>query len=239
MLPNDYDWDFERIGRRFSHRRRELGLTLEEVSKAAEISRFTLMRIERGFPTKGSTIHKIRKCLRLYTDQLTVRPHQNEFYEVHRMDRTRWMVSVPKQSYSKTEEQPSIHVDDEDERHRLGQLGFQPFYTAILESELSDGSSGHAFMELHKSSWIDSHYGEEFIYAVRGDSAITVNADVCILREGDSMCFDARHPHSYAPASPVESGQLAPRILIVVSSRQIDRELALVESPMPAPSVKG
>lgn len=235
---DDIEYDYHLVGRRFAHRRRQLGLTVAEVAKAADISRYTLMRIEKGLPAKNATIKRICHRLRIYTDQLRVRPVESENYVVHRHARTRWMVSMPKTTYSQVEGKPSPHVNDEEERHRLGRLGFQPFYTALLESELPEGTSSFGMMELHQPSWLDAHFGEEFIYALRGSVVITVGGDPCVLEEGDSICFDAHQPHSYAPATPLQEGQLAPQILIVVTASLHDRQLRQVEEPMPAPKVK-
>lgn len=231
------DWDFDLVRRRVRWRRQELGLTIEEVAEAAGVSRFTIMRIERGEGCKASTLAKVRHALRLYVDQLTVRPQESKQYRVHRRERTRWMTSVPKEAYSVRDETDPDHVDNDTERRRLGSLGFQPVFRSVLESELPEGVTSHALMELHQPSWIDQHFGEEFVYATRGDSAVTVDGARCVLREGDSMCFDARLPHSYAPAFPVEVGRPAPQILIVIATRPHDRELGEPERPTP-PTVR-
>jgi mannose-6-phosphate isomerase-like protein (cupin superfamily) len=141
-------------------------------------------------------------------------------YVVHRTEEAHWVVSHSKSRYQKrTPEEDPIHVDDPTERRRLGHLGFQPFYTAILNSSLPSGLTEHAMMEIHQPSWVDSHYGEEFIYCLRGEVTITVNGHPCELKEGDAMCFEAKHPHQYQPTHPLEKDDQPALILIVVTKK--------------------
>lgn len=74
-------------------------------------------------------------------------------------------------------------------------------------------------MEFHKPSWVDRHFGEEFVYCLRGSLTITVDGVPCVLEEGDAMSFDATLPHQYVPTSEVGPESLPPQALIVVSRR--------------------
>lgn len=203
-----------------------MGLTLEEVAAATGLSRQTIGRIEKGLPVNQKSMRAVLARLKLFPDQLLSSSEQNDKFSVHRLERTNWMVSLPKISYSKLPEgEDRLHVQDPKERRRLGQLGFQPFFTSILESELPTGVLGQAMMELHRPSWVDSHYGEEFIYCLKGEARITVDGLECLLKPGDSMCFDAWQPHAYAPGHDLELGEEAPLILLVVAERPSDKAL--------------
>lgn len=218
--------DLDLVALKVRHRREALGLTQEEVAAATGLTRQTIARVEKGLRVNRKSLSIIINRLKLFTDQFVRSSEQNEKFSVHRADRTRWMVSLPKASYSKVGEgEDKLHVDDPKERRRLGQLGFQPFFTAVLESELPIGVMGQAMMELHRPSWVDSHYGEEFIFCLKGEVKITVDGNECLLKAGDSMCFDAWLPHSYAPAAPLEAGDEAPLILLTVAERPHDKAL--------------
>jgi quercetin dioxygenase-like cupin family protein len=42
-----------------------------------------------------------------------------------------------------------------------------------------------------------THEGEEFLYVLRGELAITVNEDEYRLKRGDSFYFESATPHSW------------------------------------------
>lgn len=211
--------NFETIGRRIREARQKFGLSLTELSRLAGVARYTLLRLEQGKPARPETIAKLRTALHLFTDQL-LRPFAEGPFAVHRAAETKWSVSHSKASYQKQlEEDNPYHVNDVSERRRLGQLGFQPFFTAVLDSELTNGIASHALMEFHKASWVDRHFGEEFVYCLRGSLTIKVDGVPCVLQEGDAMSFDARLPHQYFPTQEVGPGDPVPQVLIVVSRR--------------------
>lgn len=220
------DLDIQLVAVKVKHRREALGLTQQEVAEATGLSRQTIAKIEKGEPVKRKSLTVVFQRLKLYSDQFQPSSERTDKFSVHRSERTNWMVSLPRKSYSKVNPGEDLsHVQDPKERKRLGRLGFQPFFTAILESELPDGVMGHAMMELHKPSWIDSHFGEEFVFCLRGEVKITVDGVECQLSQGDSMCFDAWLPHLYAPAVNPGPNEEAPLILLVVAERPYDKVL--------------
>ncbi len=201
----------------------KFGMSAQELSDLAGVARYTLIRVESGKACTPKTLEKIRRALHLFTDQMT-RPYQSGPFAVHRADETRWSVSKSKASYQKrVVDDDYQHVNDADERRRLGTLGFQPFFTAILDSETSGGIGGHALMELYKPSWVDQHFGEEFVYCLRGAVTLVVDGAPCTLQTGDAMSFDATLPHQYLPASLTGPDDAIPLILMVVSLRPGER----------------
>lgn len=158
----------------------------------------------------------------MFTDQLTKPPSPSEHFALHRAADMTWTVSRSKAQYQKQliEDDPA-HVNDEKERHRLGSMDFQPFFTAVMDSEIDGGTMSQAIMEFHKPSWVDRHYGEEFVYCLRGKVKIKVEGDECELSPGDAMTFSAMKPHQYFPVEFDEQGR-APQILVVVALRPSD-----------------
>jgi transcriptional regulator with XRE-family HTH domain len=209
------DFDFTTIGQRIRLRRKALGLSTRELAERAGVARYTVVRLERGCACNLATLQKIRKPLRLFTDQMTRPLPKGTPFVVHRTAKTKWTISVSKLEYQRPlNDDDPIHVNDEAERKRLGDLGFQPFYTAILDSEIPGGMMMPAIMELHQPSWIDRHYGEELVYCLRGRVRITVDDEPCDLEPGDSMSFDASLPHRYELLGKQEE---AAQILCVVA----------------------
>ena len=215
--------DFATIGLRIRERRLKFGMSVQDLAHRAGVARYTVIRVEKGKPCTRVTLQKIRRALRLFTDQMT-RPIETGPFAVHRAEDTHWSISVPKAEYQqRVVDDDPLHVDDPAERKRLGTLGFQPFFTAIFGSEIAGGVAGHALMELYQPSWVDRHYGEEFVYCLRGRATIVVEDVPCALEEGDSMSFDATRSHQYLPGGPASPEGPAALILIVVSIRPGER----------------
>lgn len=224
-VPSKQDKDFATLARRIRDRRLKFGLSIDKLAELAGIARYTLIRMEQGKPSTQASINKVRHALHMFPSQL-YRPYEDGPFVVHRAGDEQWGVSRPKATYEKHVEEGlgRSYVNEEAERYRLGQLGFQLFYTAVLDSELAGGVSSQAIMEFHHPSWVDRHFGEEFVYCLRGSMTITVDGSECVLGQGDAMTFDATLPHSYAPTSPLQPGELAPQILVVVSMRPGEKE---------------
>lgn len=213
--------DYSTIGARVKAQRLRFGMSTQQVADRAGVARYTVIRLEEGKPCRPATLQKIRHALGLFGDQMR-RPFETGPFAVHRARDIHWSVSVPKAEYQKriVDDDP-YHVDDPAERARLGSLGFQPFFTAILGSEIAHGVGHPALMEFYRASWVDRHFGEEFVYCLRGAITIVVDGVPCTLEEGDSMAFDATLPHQYLP----DETKAPVRILIVVSFRPGERIL--------------
>jgi DNA-binding XRE family transcriptional regulator/uncharacterized cupin superfamily protein len=222
---NPYELNPEWVGKRVKRRRSELGLSAQELADLAETSRQTIVRIEAGQPTRNATFAKVRRVLRLWPDGLRKIMADDATYVVNRFEGLHWNVSVSKHKYQKhgLDSDDPFHVDDPVERRRLGDLGFQPFFTAIVGVQLPGGLMEQAIMELHQPSWVDQHYGEEYIYCLRGEATITIEGTPHTLKQGDSICFQANCPHQYSPGHPLAKGEEAPQVLIVVAMREEDK----------------
>jgi transcriptional regulator with XRE-family HTH domain len=222
--PKDSEFDFKLAGVRLRQRRIDLGLTTQQVADRARVARFTVVRLEKGLPCHRATLEKIRAALRLFTDQL-LRPFDDTSNcAIQRASDLRWSVAKSKRTYQRQDvEDDRIHVDDEGERKRLGLLELQPFFTAVFTSELPRSRSGQALMEFHQPSWVDRHFGEEFVYCLRGPVTISVEGIPQRLETGDAMTFDATLPHQYAPSEPIGPKDPPALILVVVTKEPIGR----------------
>jgi DNA-binding XRE family transcriptional regulator/mannose-6-phosphate isomerase-like protein (cupin superfamily) len=214
--------DYVTVGRRIRQRRLEFDLSTEKLAELAGVARYTIVRIEKGLPSNPKTLHKVRSTLRLWSDRMTRPFPANNDFAVHRASETRWTVSMPKAEYQRrlVDDDP-VHVNDPAERKRLGDLGFQPFFTAIFESDRHEGHLEQALMEIHKPSWVDKHFGEEFVYILRGRVTIMVNGVSTELEVGDSICFDATLPHQYLPTDVIGKDDLPALILVVVGKTKV------------------
>lgn len=213
LVPEEFD--FQRIGRRIRHRRLQMGLSAAEVARQAGVTRQTLVRLESGKPCKLHTLNRLRSVLRLFFDYLLRDDPLFDFCAQHKPDEAHWVASRKKSEYQKHGEitVPGFE-DDAAERLRLGRLGFQPFFTCLLTSELPDGILNQGIMEIYRETWVDSHPGEEFVYCLRGKARLRVRGETFLLEEGGALTFNAVEPHQYAPAEPV--GPEEPPVLLLI-----------------------
>ncbi len=215
------DWDLELMAVRFHSRRKGFGWTIEELARRAQVSRFTILRLEKGMECSYPTITKVRGALMFFSEQLTKSFQQQKGVFVSRAKENRWMLSQLVNRRGKVlRSKDLIYVDDEAERRRLGGLGFQKFFTCIPKSEDPQGVICHCLMELYARTPFDRHFGEELIYCLDGEVEMIVDGESTTLQVGDSMVFDAWTSHSYGPAK----GHASAKILVVVAIRPDEPE---------------
>ena len=211
-------FDYARIGRRIRERRLRHGLTAAELAERAGVTRQTVVRLESGKPCTLETFHKVRSALRIFTDFLLRDEQERDFCVQHRPENAHWTVSRQKATYHRNGIiADPIHEDDPKERLRLGRLGFQPFFTCLLNAELPGGILNQGLMEIYQETWVDSHPGEEFIYCLQGRARMRVRDEEFILEEGGALTFHAVEPHQYAPADPLGPNDPPLLLLIVVA----------------------
>jgi transcriptional regulator with XRE-family HTH domain len=209
--------DWERVGRRIRDRRLRHGLTAEEVAEKAGVTRQTLVRLESGKPCKRATLKKISGTIRIFHESLMRDDPSVDNVAFHDVQNTHWARSRPKSEYQKHEQVYSRYEDDPKERLRLGRLGYQPFFTSILDAELPGGMLNPGMMEIHRPTWVDQHPGEEFVYCMRGRAKLWVRDAEFLLEEGSGLTFLAKEPHQYAPAVPLGPNDPPVLLLIVVA----------------------
>lgn len=183
------------------------------------------MRLEKGASARYLSIRRIRAKLQFFSEQLTKNIQKSAKYAVHRGAKNRWLVGHNRDRRGREVHRSDfLYVDDFAERKRQAGLGFQPFFTCILRSELPEGVLGQAIMEVYAPTHFDRHYGEEFIYCLEGAIEMTIEDEVCVLEAGDSMVFDGTTLHRYAPAEPTSNKHSPARILVVVGMRPDESE---------------
>lgn len=214
------EFDWERIGRRVRERRLRHGMTTAQVAAEAGVTRQTIVRLESGKACKMETLQRVRSVLRLFYDFLMRPDAPFDFVATHDPATARWTTSRPKSEYQKHGPiADSRHENDSKERLRLGRLGYQPFFTCLLDSELPGGILNQGVMEIYRETWVDQHPGEEFVYCLRGRARLHVRGEEFVLEEGAGITFNAMEPHQYAPAAPIGTEDAPVLLLIVLALR--------------------
>jgi len=217
------------VARKFRERRRLFGWSVDEVAARSGVSRDTVMRVEKGKPCTDKSFHALRGAYALFSAQLVRHPSESEYFSSCHEDQVRWMAANHRDHKGRpVKDIDYSFVDDPAERRRRANLGYQRFFTGFIRSELAGGVMSSGIMEIYKTSAIDQHFGEEFIYCLSGEALIRVEGDPCHLKPGDSMVFDALLHHQYAPK---EGSELPAIILFVVANRSDEAERVAVSLP--------
>ncbi len=195
---------FTVLGQRIRRIRSVRGLTIRELAAKAEVSKNTLLRLEKGEPTHISTVAQLCRALKVTPQQLT----SQEFIEpsvvaVHRKEHDVWFNMNAFTSVM----QPSLTPE---ERARAPQdPAITPF--CLIRSRLGDGVFNPNVIELFHPTPRRSHRGYEFMYVLEGASRVVINTDEYVLTAGESICFWASEEHHYEPV-----GEDSVRVLSIV-----------------------
>jgi transcriptional regulator with XRE-family HTH domain len=168
---------FKRLGQQIRDRRKALGLTLNEVAQATDLSIGFLSQLERNLTSPSlSSLTVIAKVLKTSVGDLVGRP------------------ATPRADTHHETRQP-YRVDGGGVKYeRLSTV----FRGSVLHSVKFTMPCGY------KSEKV-SHPGEEMVFVVHGRICYEVDEESYVLEEGDSLHFDAKIPHSIE-ALPHESG---------------------------------
>ena len=155
------------LGAKIRSRRQLLGLTLDTVAQAAELSKPFLSQVERNHATPSlSSLHRIAEALQVNTEYFVTVPTEKE--TVKRGDKLRFFTleNSPKTYASLTGNVPNRQLE-----------------------ALMVRMPPQAEME------VSSHAGEEFFYMLEGVLCITVDGQEFELRAGDSAHYLSTAPH--------------------------------------------
>lgn len=156
------------LGERLRRRRKDLGLTLNDVAQGAGLSVGFISQVERDLtaPSLGSLV-TIASVLEIPVNALLESPATDR--ELTRQS-DRAAFAVPGQSASY-------------ERLSASFLG------STLHSVLVHEPPGHRVEPI-------SHTGEEMFYIIDGELTVEIEGRCEILRQGDSLHFNSRRTHS-------------------------------------------
>jgi len=155
--------------------RHEAGLTLEDLARAAELTRSYVSKVERGLsvPSVGVAI-KLARVLDVPVERLFGAGSAAE------------AVSITRASEAASVGGPRI-VAGNSGHHRLMAFVLTPGQRKYHKPRMSD------------------HEGEEILYVLRGEVDLHLAGRVEHLRAGDCAQFDASVPHRVEPADGTEA----------------------------------
>ena len=155
------------IGSQLRQLRAKRGLSLAHVARAVGVSVGFLSALERS--QMSGSVGTLRKLARFYRTSIL------DFYDAHE---ARSLQVRPKER-KVLDAGPGVHME------------LLAWGNTVMEPHLFRVSAGSGSGESY------THEGEEFLYVLRGELAITVNEDEYRLKSGDSFYFESATPHHW------------------------------------------
>lgn len=171
------------------------GLSQTELARRAGLDLATVYRVEKGVPTRKSTIRKIAEGLSIFYEDLLLNKdwsaRQSELL-VHRASSARWFPG--KDARRRAPSALDAHVEPA-ERRRLSTLGFVPWFTSPPMVVPKDGP-GLVVLEISgvmdEEGLNSSFYADGAVLVLSGEVRVTVREQFVDLAIGDWVSFKTR-----------------------------------------------
>ncbi|MFN3730050.1 MAG: helix-turn-helix domain-containing protein [Fimbriimonadaceae bacterium] len=206
------------FGARLKSTRQEMGLSLRALAEKAGVDKNTLMRVEKGTPTRRLTLDVI--CVALGTSvqrQLLALRTSVKPFCVARADDIVWTYSMASKLSNLSSREVVRTVANADQRRELGFSGAEHVFNGLYPCHIEGGTLLACLVEVYSRGLPISHPGEELCMCLRGSVLITVLGETFRLDRGDVGIFMGTDEHYYEPAEPVRRGRPVPLVLTVRS----------------------
>lgn len=169
------------LGKRAQRIRIEKKATIEALSKEAGVNKNTVVRFEKGLPTRMDTIYKICGVLGVSPLQLMEgKLVRGRDYDIQKHENGRRIRQVPRTQRVQTGTAHGMIVGDLNYRLPEGQLGAQ-----VLEIVTRDKGQKK------------THSGEELLFCLTGKVGVEISDVTTVLNKGDAIFFWGSEPHVY------------------------------------------
>jgi len=181
---------FEGIGQRIRRRRTNLGLSQNEVSDQAEVSKNTLIRVERGHPIQMASLKRIARALQFKVRDLVEDQSDSSIIAVHKRENDLWFDMnrfIDFAHSSPLADQSAVEA----------QRGVIPF--CILLSRFHSGKFNPNLVVVTEPTKPRAHLGEEFVFVLEGELGVCFDRNRIDLGPRESALFFASERHWYEP----------------------------------------
>jgi len=169
------------LGKRAQRIRMDKGLSIESLAKSADVNKNTVVRFEKGIPTRMDTIYKICGVLEVSPLQLMEgKLVKGRDYDIQKHESGRKILQVPRDKRVQTDTTHGMIVGDLNYRLPDGHLGAQ-----VLEIVSRDRNCKK------------THPGEELLFCLTGTVGIEISDVTTTLSKGDAIFFWGSEPHCY------------------------------------------
>jgi transcriptional regulator with XRE-family HTH domain len=179
------------------------GLSQTELARRSGVDLASVYRVEKGKSVHLRTVKKIAIGLNiLFEDLLLQKSRQDRVgsFNIHRAKLAKWFPNVDLRPRL-----PLDHLDDyqvESERHRLGELGFVPFFMCP-PLIIPPNGPGVVLLELYGNAagpFNSEFYEDGAIYVLKGKAAGAIGEENFELDEGDLVAFKTKDLGSFGVA---------------------------------------
>lgn len=181
---------FEGIGQRIRRRRTNLGLSQNEVSDQAGVSKNTLIRVERGQAIQMASLKGIARALQLKIRDLVEDQSDSSIIAVHKRDNDLWFDMNQFIDLANSSPLP-------DQADLESQRGVIPF--CILLSRFQSGKFNPNLVIVTEPTKPRAHLGEEFVFVLEGEIGVCFDRNRIDLGQRESALFYASERHWYEP----------------------------------------
>lgn len=181
---------FEKIGQRVRRHRQTSGLSLSDLSDRAQISKNTLLRLERGQKIQIASLKRIARALGLKIRNLLEDDVESFIIATHRRSDDRWF---DMNTFLNLKRSAPLDAGEETQTNP----GVIPF--CLLKSRFPSGEFNPNLVRITEATKPKSHRGEEFVFVLEGKMALCFDNYRVVLEERESTLFFASETHWYEP----------------------------------------
>jgi transcriptional regulator with XRE-family HTH domain len=188
-------FDPRMLGKRAQRIRAGKDLSIEALAREAGVNKNTVVRFEKGIPTRMETVYKICGALGISPLQLVEgklilgRDYDIKKHEIPEAQGARPR-TVPRRERVRNESARGMTVGD-------------------LNYRLPGGRLSAKVLELRDRGEVHTHPGEELLFCLTGTVGIEVSQVSAVLKKGDAIFFWGTEPHAYFNADKVKDVSVA------------------------------
>lgn len=203
-VPPKSLFDPRMLGKRAQRIRMEKNMSIETLARGAGVNKNTVVRFEKGVPTRMETVYKI--CAVLGVSPLHLiegKLVQGRDYDIKKHESTE-----PSGSHAR-------HVPRKD---RVRSETYHGMTVGELNYRLPGGRLTAKVLEIRDKGEMHSHPGEELLFCLTGTVAVEVSHVSAVLEKGDAIFFWGTEPHAYSNAD--KGKDLSVALSVVVGSEE-------------------
>ena len=193
------------LGKRAQRIRSEKKLSIEALAKLADVNKNTVVRFEKGIPTRMETIYKICNILGVSPLQLVEgKLVKGRDYDIQKRLSEKSDLTTPRQ----ISRQQRIKIEK-----------YHGMTIGDLNYRLPEGQLGAKVLEIKERGDLHSHPGEELLFCLTGTIGIDISDVRAVLNKGDAIFFWGTEPHRYYNAD--EKKEVSVALSIVCGNEEL------------------
>ena len=193
-------FDPRMLGKRAQRIRVEKKLSIEALAHEADVNKNTVVRFEKGIPTRMETVYKICGVLGISPLQLI----EGKLIQGRDYD-------IKKHESADLHALRGRHIPRKD---RVISDLYHGMTVGDLNYRLPGGSLSAMVLEIRERGELHTHPGEELLFCLTGTVGIEVSHVNAALKKGDAIFFWGTEPHLYYNANPDKEVSVALSVVI-------------------------